>query len=66
MNRVRCRPRWWLATLLVLVGACATLPSDFKDPTVSLVSIKPQIRNLFAPEFDIVLRVANPNRQALR
>ena len=49
----------------LLLGACATLRQDFKDPGVALVSITPQIRNLFAPEFDIVLRVSNPNRYAL-
>jgi len=32
---------------------------------VALVSIRPQLRNLFAPEFDVVLRVTNPNRVAL-
>ena len=32
---------------------------------MSLVSITPQITNLFAPEFDIVLQVTNPNREAL-
>jgi LEA14-like dessication related protein len=49
----------------LLLGACATLRQDFKEPGVALVSITPQIRNLFAPEFDIVLHVTNPNRDAL-
>jgi LEA14-like dessication related protein len=49
----------------LLLSACVTLPQDFKDPEVSLVSIKPQIQNLFAPEFEVVLRVTNPNRKAL-
>ena len=52
-----------LATLLL--SACVSLPQDFKEPGVTLVSITPQIRNLFAPEFDVVLRVTNPNRKAL-
>jgi LEA14-like dessication related protein len=58
------RLRFVLCGLLLLTG-CATLQSDFKEPGVSLVSITPQIKNLFAPEFDVVLRVTNPNRQAL-
>jgi LEA14-like dessication related protein len=49
----------------LLLSACVSLPSDFKEPGVSLVSIKPQLGNIFAPEFDIVLHVTNPNRQAL-
>ena len=32
---------------------------------MSLISITPQIKNLFAPEFDVVLHVTNPNREAL-
>jgi LEA14-like dessication related protein len=48
-----------------LTSGCATLPSDFKEPGVSLVSVTPRILNGVAPEFDIVLRVTNPNRSAL-
>ena len=58
------RLRFVLCAMLLLAG-CVTLPSDFKEPGVSLVSITPQIKNLFAPEFDVVLRVTNPNREAL-
>jgi LEA14-like dessication related protein len=52
-------------SVFLLLTACVSLPSDFKEPSVSLVSITPQITNLFAPEFDIVLQVTNPNREAL-
>jgi LEA14-like dessication related protein len=63
--RPRYRPlRFVLCSLLLLAG-CVTLPSDFKEPGVSLVSITPQIKNLFAPEFDVVLHVTNPNRETL-
>jgi LEA14-like dessication related protein len=60
--------RGWRAAIVLaaaLVTGCATIPSDFKEPTVSLLSIKPEIRNVFAPEFDLRLRVSNPNRDAL-
>lgn len=50
---------------LFFVGGCATLPSDFKEPGISVVSVTPRIMNGAAPEFDIVLRVTNPNRKAL-
>jgi len=52
-------------TVLLFLGGCATLPSDFKEPGVSVVSVTPRIMNGAAPEFDIVLRVTNPNRKAL-
>ena len=57
-----------LAGLLFLFAAlagCATLPSDFKEPDVALVSIKPRQLDSLTPEFDILLRVSNPNREAL-
>jgi LEA14-like dessication related protein len=59
------RMRCLLCGVLLLLAACVSLPSDFKEPAVSLVSITPQITNVFAPEFDIVLHITNPNREAL-
>ena len=62
------RRHWWLCVALVTLPwltACVGIPSDFKDPGVTLVSIRPQLRNLFAPQFDVVLQVTNPNRVAL-
>jgi LEA14-like dessication related protein len=32
---------------------------------VSVVSVKPRVLNSMTPEFDILLRVTNPNRKAL-
>lgn len=52
-------------SVLFFLGGCATLPSDFKEPGVSVVSVTPKITNGAAPEFDIVLSVTNPNRKAL-
>ena len=59
--------RLLLAYLLVwfVVSGCATMSPDFKEPGVSLVSVKPRILNGVAPEFDILLRVTNPNRSEL-
>ena len=51
--------------MLLCIGGCATLPSDFKQPGVSVLSVTPRILDGAAPEFDIVLRVTNPNRKAL-
>jgi LEA14-like dessication related protein len=65
---MRIGSRGWRAAILfagLLLAGCATIPSDFREPTVSLLSIRPQIENPFAPEFDLRLRVTNPNRNAL-
>ena len=65
MTWAYARLRCLLYGVLLLLAACMSLPSDFKEPSVSLVSITPQITNIFAPEFDVVLHVTNPNRKAL-
>ena len=62
------RRLWWRIAAIIAplwLAACVSIPSDFKEPGVTLVSIQPQLRNLFAPEFDLVLEVSNPNREAL-
>lgn len=51
--------------LMVLVGGCVSMPSDFKQPGVSVVSVKPLVTNGLTPRFDILLRVTNPNRTEL-
>ena len=51
--------------LAVLLAACASLPADFKQPGVSVIAFKPRVLNSMTPEFDILLRVTNPNRKAL-
>lgn len=50
---------------LSLFAGCVTIPDDFKEPGVSIVSITPKKSNGVLPQFDIVLRVTNPNRVAL-
>ncbi len=49
----------------LLLSACASLRSDFKQPGITVVAIKPRVLNSMTPEFDILLRVTNPNRSAL-
>lgn len=41
------------------------MPADFKQPGVSVIAVKPRAINSMTPEFDILLRVSNPNRKAL-
>jgi LEA14-like dessication related protein len=52
-------------SILLAAAGCATVPADFRQPGVSVVSVTPRLANSIAPEFDIVLRVTNPNRSAL-
>ena len=54
-----------LLALLASLAGCVTVPSDFKEPKIALVSIKPRPVESMTPEFDILLRVSNPNREAL-
>jgi len=51
--------------LALLLAGCVSLPRDFRQPEVAVVSVEPRVLNSMAPEFDIRLRVTNPNRKAL-
>ena len=63
LNSVR---RGFVAMLAaMLLAGCVSLPSDFRQPGVTVVSIKPRVLDSMTPEFDILLRVTNPNRKAL-
>ncbi len=54
-----------LVAAMVLAGGCASMPEDFIRPTVSLVAVSPRDAEGLSPEFDVVLRIANPNRKRL-
>ncbi len=54
-----------LIAATILTG-CATIPADFVQPGVAVVSVLPRDWNSFTPEFEIVLRVTNPNRRPLK
>ena len=54
-----------IGLLALLFAGCVSLPKDFRQPGVTVVSIKPRVLNSMTPEFDILLRVTNPNRKAL-
>ena len=50
------------AILLVLtLASCATLGPDYEDPTVTLTSFRAIPSDSMTPEFEIGLRVINPN-----
>lgn len=49
----------------VLLAGCANLAPGFEEPSVEVISIKLKNTNSLSPDFDIALRVTNPNRDAL-
>ena len=49
----------------LLLSACANLTPGFEEPLIEVTSIRLKNTGGLAPEFDIVLRVSNPNRDAL-
>lgn len=48
-----------------ILTACATTPSDFEQPSVSVTSFTPAGTVGISPQFEIVLRITNPNRNPL-
>ena len=53
------------ALLVALLGGCATVQREFKEPTVSVTSFRALPSKGMAPRFEIGLHVTNPNRVAL-
>jgi LEA14-like dessication related protein len=51
--------------IVVLLNGCAALSPAFEEPTLQVNSIKLKNSNSLAPEFEISLRVTNPNRDTL-
>ncbi len=48
-----------------LLSACATMNPNFETPSVTITSFRPVQSNSITPEFEIGLRVTNPNAQSL-
>lgn len=53
--------RFFLAVLLLVLSGCATLNPDFEQPTVELVSFKALPASGFEQNFEIGLKLTNPN-----
>lgn len=49
-----------------LLGGCASLPTGFETPAVSVSSFRALPGEGVSPRFRIALRIVNPNRTALR
>jgi LEA14-like dessication related protein len=49
----------------ILLAACASMPSDFQQPAFSIMNIELRNSSGLSPEFEVTLRITNPNRVAL-
>ncbi len=54
-----------LLSLALLLGGCASLTADYDPPVVTLENFRALPAEGGAPRFEIVLRIANPNKEAL-
>ena len=54
-----------IVVIALHLASCATTPKDHLDPTVELVGIKQSANTESALEFDIKLRITNPNNTPL-
>lgn len=61
----RYRLRVLIPAILLGLAGCATLRSDFEEPTITVSSIRALPANTMAPQFEIGLHIVNPNRSAL-
>jgi LEA14-like dessication related protein len=60
-----CRATLWLAGLAVLAG-CAGLPPGMQAPAVTIADLRVGSAGLFEQQFDIKLRIQNPNPDEIR
>jgi len=58
--------RYTLFCLVFLLSACATLQPDFEKPSVELMAIRVLPSEGITPQFEIDLKVLNPNRTELK
>lgn len=53
------------AFFILFLSACATIPDDFEEPSVSVTSFAPKTSAGITPQFEIILHITNPNREPL-
>ena len=53
--------RFFLTAALLFLSGCATMSPDYEEPTVELVSFKALPANGFEQNFEIGLKLTNPN-----
>ena len=54
-----------IQVVFLLLSACASIPSDFEQPGVSVTSFVPKNSTGITPQFEIILHITNPNREPL-
>ena len=54
-----------ISSLLLLMAGCANLQHEFKQPVLSVTSLRALPAEGLAPRFEIRLHITNPNRFAL-
>ena len=50
---------------IILLSGCASMPTDFEQPTFSIMNVELTNAAGLNPQFEITLRVTNPNRITL-
>lgn len=61
----KVRPGFIFFLVSLLLTSCANFNPGFEEPLIEVTSIRLKNSGSMSPEFDIVLRVSNPNRDAL-
>ena len=54
-----------IQVVFLFLSACASIPSDFEEPNVSVTSFIPKNSAGITPQFEIILHITNPNREPL-
>ena len=62
-----CKTRLFVLNIILplFLLACASMPTDFEEPSLTITNIALRNSNGLTPQFDIVLHITNPNREPL-
>lgn len=55
--------RWSIYLIVILLSGCATLSQDFDKPKVDLVGLEPGLTDGMEQNFQVNLRITNPNSE---
>lgn len=62
---IRSGTKIYVLLSVFLLTACASMPSDFQQPAFSIMNIELRNSSGLSPEFEVTLRITNPNRVSL-
>lgn len=57
--------KWCMLLAVLWLAGCASMQKDFEQPSVELIGIRALPSEGMSPQFEIDLRIINPNRSAL-